>query len=169
MRTIRKGFTLSVAFLFCAVFCLAQTPDQLTISIKDTVRTLSDLTVSVEVSRIDGKEFSFPGLITLGSTVDTKSLMTYVLEKYDGDQYQPFSCAWKVKENQQWRKQSESRMGTFINFSVSGILDEVACITPGSYRLKVYYDARRKKDAVSTMEGSLQSEWRYFVLTKSVE
>lgn len=146
----------------------AQSPDQLLLTIKDTVSTLADLNVTVDISRTDGKAFSFPATVSFGSAADTQSLLTYLVEKHDGNDYKPFSCNWRVNRAMRWRDE-ENKVVTYLGLSVSGVLSEISCLVPGSYRIKVFYDARRKKAALAVREGSLQSEWRYFYLAKAVE
>ncbi len=159
---------LVIALILFSKQLSAQSPDQLLLNIKDTVKTLADLNVSVDINRVDGKEFSFPQTVSFGSATDTKSLLTYLVEKHDGDEYKPFSCSWRVNQSMRWRNE-ENKPARYLALTVSGVLSEVSCLVPGNYRIKVFYDSRRKKDGLATRDGSLQSEWRYFYLTKSVE
>lgn len=169
MKKLSKHACLFVmVFSTMAGHAAAQSPDQLLLTIKDTVRTLADLDVAVDISRVDGKEFSFPATVSFGSAADTRSLLTYLVEKHNGEEYKPFSCSWRVNQAMRWR-QEESKPMKYLGLTVSGVLSEISCLAPGSYRLKVFYDARRKKDALAVREGSLQSEWRYFYLAKTVE
>ena len=158
---IGKKITAAAIALTLPFFLLAQTPDTMKVSLKDSVTTHIDCMLKVEVSRKDGTPFIFPSNLMIQRDIPGIFDLIIILEKKIEGQYKPYECKWLSAHNL-GLDADPIKYEKYTRLTFTDSLNRLGCVDSGQFRVKLDYNIRPADGSYAEPTIALSSNWAYF-------